>query len=47
MSLDVQTRLFAHVLTLLAGQDIESRVLEIALDADRTVRTRLYPPRDA
>ena len=47
MSLDVQTRLFAHALTLLAGQDIEGRVLETALDADRTVRTRLYPPRDA
>ena len=47
MSLDVQTRLFAHALTLLAEQDIEGRILEIALDADRTVQTHLYPPRDA
>ena len=43
MSLDVQTRLFAHALTLLAEQDTEGRVLEIALDADGTVRAELYP----
>ena len=43
MSLDVQTRLFAHALTLLAEQDIEGRVPEIALNADRTVQIHLYP----
>ena len=47
MSLDVQTRLFAHALTLLAEQDIQGRVLEIALRADRTVRVDLYPSRNA
>ena len=43
MSLDVQTRLFEHVLVRLEGQDIAGRVLEIALRGDRTVRFDLYP----
>ena len=47
MSLDVQTRLFEHALTRLAGQDIADRVLEIALHADQTVRVDLYPSRNA
>ncbi len=44
MSLDVQTRLFDHALTLLSGEDLAGRVLEIALRADRTVRSDLYVP---
>ena len=47
MSLDVQTRLFEHALTRLAGQDIAGRVLEVALNADRTVRVDLYPSTNA
>ena len=43
MSLDVQTRLFEHALVRLAGEDIADRVLEVALQADRTVRFDLYP----
>lgn len=43
MSLDVQTRLFEHALVRLEGQDIASRVLEVALRGDRTVRFDLYP----
>lgn len=43
MSLDVQTRLFEHALVRLAGEDIADRVLEVALQADRTVRYDLYP----
>ena len=42
MSLDVQTRLFDRALSLLAGEAIAGRVLEIALRADRTVRFDLY-----
>jgi predicted nuclease of predicted toxin-antitoxin system len=40
--LDVQTRLFQHALTRLADEDIDGRVLEIALRADRTVRSDIY-----
>ena len=47
MSLDVQTRLFEHALTRLAGQNVAGRVLEIALHADRTVRVDLYPSTNA
>lgn len=47
MSLDVQTRLFAHALTRLTGEDIADRVMEIALRPDRTVRVDLYPTRPA
>ena len=43
MSLDVQTRLFEHVLTALPDLDIADRILEIALHEDRTVRVDLYP----
>lgn len=43
MSLDVQTRLFEHALTRLAGEDLAGRVLEITLHTDRTVRVDLYP----
>ena len=47
MSLDVQTRLFEHALTRSAGQDIAGRVLEVVLNADRTVRVDLYPSTNA
>ena len=41
-SLDVQTRLFQHALIRLAEEDLTGRILEIALQADRTVRIDLY-----
>ena len=47
MSLDVQTRLFKHALTRSTGQDIAGRVLEVVLNADRTVRVDLYPSTNA
>ena len=42
-SLDVQTKLFQHALTRLAEEDLRGRILEVALQADRTVRLNLYP----
>ena len=42
-SLDVQTGLFEHALTRLAGEDLAGRILEVALRTDRTVRVDLYP----
>ena len=47
MSLDVQTRLFEHGLRQLAGQGIAGRIMEIALDADWTVRVAIYSSTNA
>ena len=47
MSLDVQTRLFEHGLRQLAGQDFAGKAMEVALDADRTVRIAIYSTTNA
>ena len=42
MSLDIQQRLFGHVLTEIAGSDLAGQIVEIVLAADRTVRIDRY-----
>lgn len=45
MNKELQKLLFEHALELLAGDDLVNGVLEIALDADLTVRSRRYASR--
>ena len=46
MNKELQKLLFEHALELLRGKDLVNRVLEITLDADAEVRSRLYANSD-